>query len=88
MKTPEETQAEQGIFIPAGELPPHLWKKFFLICQANGLNPREQIVKLILKEITDFNSLKKPVLDQLLNKSLELINKKILYSNQKTGKIF
>lgn len=68
---------EQGLFIPAAELPEQVWKVFFHICSANGLTPREMVCKMIIGECKELEALRNPLLDQILSKIGQLVEKKL-----------
>lgn len=72
-------KTENGLFIPATELPPQIWEKFFHICRANGLTPREMICRMIVSEVQELEALRKPLLEQVASKLSQLIDKKINY---------
>lgn len=72
-------RGNQGLFIPAEDLPPEIWKIFFQICEVNGLTPREMVSKLIIGECKELQNMRKPLLDQIFIKAGALLENKIKY---------
>jgi hypothetical protein len=67
----------RGYFIKEEFLPVLEWQKFNLIAQARGLTPVQLIEKLIEQEIREFDSMQKPLIEQVFQKAGQLLQRHI-----------
>lgn len=67
----------RGLFIPENALPREYWEAFHHLAQANGLTPKEFLIKIMISEVNELKNLREPLLDQAFRKIGILIQKRI-----------